>query len=253
MSKICPSCQTEGQDNQLFCPNCGARMVAQQPPAWQPPKPNWQSPPAQQQTSGWQPPSAQQQAPDWQPPQNPYNPGVGNSLASRPSDLLKVVSIALLVIAALNVIFGFVLLIGKFNVNVSATVSSMGLSESASDPIADIYDSGEFGGLHAINVIYGLVLLALGGFALYLWKEMSARSSKSLRLFRLFAIASIASVVVYLLLHLLLGSYSEEMYGITARVRVSPHFSVWIIFILNIATVVCNFLLLPKAKDQLAA
>ena len=250
MSKICPSCQTEGQDNQLFCPNCGARMVAQQPPAWQPPKPNWQSPPAQQQTSGWQPPSAQQQAPDWQPPQNPYNPGVGNSLASRPSDLLKIVSIALLVIAVLNVIFGFVLLIGKFNV--SATVSSMGLSESASGPIADIYDSGEFGGLHAINVIFGLVLLALGGFALYLWKEMSARSSKSLRLFRLFAIASIASVVVYLLLHLLLGSYSEEMYGITARVRVSPHFSVWIIFILNIATVVCNFLLLPKAKDQLA-
>lgn len=260
MSKICPSCNTQCQDTELYCPNCGTRL-ANVPPA----APSWQ--PQQPQQTGWQPQqnSWQPQPGGWQPPQQPtgYRPAPGNALSNK-NQLLKIVSIALLVVAVLNLVFGMIFLIGKYNTNMKydvagisgdlAGMSGLGLDIPTKMNISDVYELASeedvFGGLHAINILYGLVLLALAAFSAFLWLQINNRSHKVPQLFTIYAIAGLVSVLLYMLLFHICGTESESMYGMTMKVWIPYHFYTWLHLIYSIAVTAFSFVVLPKAKAE---
>ena len=287
MPKICPSCNTQCQDTELYCPNCGTRLANVRPaqPSWQPQQNSWQ--PQQPQQNGWQPQQPQQnnwqpqqpqkngwqpqqpQQNGWQPPQSGapgYRPAPGGTLGSKPG-FINIVAIVLLVATALNAIFGLVFLIGKYNTTLKYDVSGIsgdlasmaGLMDDVPSKvnISDIYklakEEDVFTGLHALNIFYGLALIALAALAVLLWLRIKKNSRQVPQLFLIYAVGTLASAVVYMLLFHILGTESQSMYGMTAKIWIPYYFYTWLHFLYGIAVTVYSVVMVPKIKNIFTA
>ena len=85
-------------------------------------------------------------------------------------DLKPYVSYIALGVAVLALIFGIMNLFGTYDVTVTA--SFMGMSESESGPVSDLYEIS--GMLQFVNILYGLLMLAVAAVAgLYGLKELN--------------------------------------------------------------------------------
>lgn len=244
MSQICHICNTECQDTEEFCHSCGARLVKAEPQA------------------------AKKSA-----------PSAGNAvknvskLLKKPEGLATVVSYILVVVAVLNLIFGILFLAGAYDAHLSMAMNKKVLDDrdvedlnkykvSLNIPASKLYDMDElpmlgldldeldisYGGLQAVNIIYGICLIALAGLAVYLFLLIRKHSKQTALILMIHALATLGVVLLYMLLYKILGTKDPDIENV--KLNIALPFFVWIHLLVGAGLTVYNFLAFPKAKKS---
>lgn len=162
----CQKCGSYMNDNQAFCPNCGnANANANQQPQYQQP---------QYQQAQYQQPQYQQ--PQYQPP---YQPNNGSQL---PMNWFKfLIYFALFASGVLNIISGITAMTGSQYGGLQGLVYMY------------------FGGLQALDIIYGICCIALGAFAIYVRMRLAGYYKNGPQMLNVLYIAAVALSLIYVI------------------------------------------------------
>lgn len=217
MAKFCQSCGTPCQEGELFCGKCGAQLPQEGQPIPTAPAPA---------------------------------PAAGNGgMASYAALFKRYLIIVLAVVAVFSLVLSIMNLFGTYDVKMS--LSGAGLSDSDSGPISDLYDSGEFTGLHIVNILYGLVSLGLAALSVLTFLNLNNGTTKTKKLFDLMTMVALFGTVVYMILFWITNSGKESAFGMTIKYSVSLHFTIWIALILYGALFAADKLLLKDDNGTL--
>lgn len=154
--------------------------------------------------------------------------------------------IILIVMAVLCLIAAILNLFGTYDVNMVASVSYDGETQSTeqSGPINELYEADEFIDLMIVNILYGVANLALIGLAVLLFLQMT-KHQPTKKLYSLYVLVGLCTNVVYLILFAICGSGTQSMFGATMKYSLEVHFITWIHVILY-ALLFAADLALPK-------
>lgn len=215
MAKFCQSCGTPCQEGELFCGKCGARLPQEGQPI----------------------------------PTAPAPAAVNGGMASYAALFKRYLIIVLAVVAVFSLILTIMNLFGTYDVKMTA--SAAGQTESQSLSLSEIYDSGEFTGLHIVNILYGLVCLGLTALSVLTFLNLNNGTTKTKKLFDLMTMVALFGTVVYMILFWITGSGKESAFGMTLKYSVSLHFTIWIALILYGALFAADKLLLKDDNGTL--
>lgn len=167
------------------------------------------------------------------------------------SGLAPYVSYIALGVAALALIFGIMNLFGTYDVSV--TVSFMGMTESESGPVSDLYEVSTM--LSVVNVLYGLIMIVVAGVsALYGLKEINGMpyydqfianlpfGNKPLTLIG--GVAGAAGILQFILYMFT----TIDIYGVSASVSVN--WTTWIMILLGVGLVAVDKFVLNKESAE---
>ncbi len=253
MSQICHICNAECQDTEEFCHACGARLVKAEPKS----------------DSTKNGASAARDA-----------AANVSKLLKKPDGLITIVSYILLAVAVLNLIFGVVFLLGGYNAHLSLDMNKKTLKElvdvdglkkigvSVSVSASEMYDMEaledldiSYGGLHAVNIIYGICLIALAGLAVYLFLLIRKHSKQTSLIFMIHALSTLGVVLLYMLLYKITGTQKLDLGGSlpmmsvpdaleSLKLNIALPFYVWIHLLIGAGLTAYNFLVFPKIKGD---
>ena len=218
---FCTNCGNQFQDGTAFCPNCGTPVNAA---PQQPAQPVYQQP-VQPQQPVYQQPVYQQPAPQQAAPAGDFAGMMKKNMA--------------LILAIIGVFAALMFILNTFQIlDISATVSANGESETASGPVSDVEDFalGVIG-----NVVMGLCSLAAGAIGiLYFLKEKNnmpyydqfiAKNLKGMSPAFIMGVIGAIGVVLQVILFLMEGESTSFM-GVEVSVTYWPNWLSWVALVI---------------------